>query len=822
MPPPFHAPGRLNPRSRWTFKVLALALGAIIGDFQSAIAEGVHEAPSVVWVGDAPLNAPSTSLEDVLEDGPELWDFDSLTDPAQYQQSVLPRVEAPSTPALSTTSQRAARQFAGAFGVSGVTSSTLAPAAMPSGSFVAGQESLVRATTDAGDLLGSTPAVLNLGLQRRNPIVTDPRVRGSRVGSLAASGSYWVPARIDLDTATSKIDSRIVDHMVVIPGPYTTLWGPGFDFIDFQLLRAPRYQNGFEAHGQTAVDYKTNGENWYGRQSAWGGAADWGFRMGYGQSTGNDYDSGDGTQIPSSFKSRDVDAALGAELTDNSSIDANYLRLDQTDIELPGQAFDIDFLFTDGYELAYVLRDQAAFDRFIFESWYNRTVFEGSAQRPGKRRIFPFYDIIEFTGFTDVDSMSTGYRSAFSWDGVDGERLTAGADLRYVKQELNEITSGRIGFNAFTDANSPIPRSHSSNPGLFTELTAPLAETGTVTVGARADWVSMNVEEEDAELAAVGTRMQPAVDILGSDEFDQDELLGATFLSVDWPVGGPWTVGGSAGYAERAPNLTERYAIEPFMFLIQNGLNTVTGDPLLDKERLCQVDLRLRADQDDWRGGVTAFHAWAFDYITFESMKTVTGPPLGQVEQVNLKYVNTELATLTGVEFLSECDLTDWLIPFATVKYVQGDDRTRNGDFATRQATAALPTEQVAGLPRGSFSGIPGGEKEPLPGILPLESRIGVRLADPNQSSRWGLELYARVVDSQDRVALSLLETPTPGFTVWDVRTYVRPQENLMLVAGVLNFTDHNYREHLDFRSQNGTTILQPGVNFYSGAELTY
>lgn len=316
------------------------------------------------------------------------WETDFLADPAQFQQPVTPRVEAATPTPLSTTSQRTASHFWTPFGASGPPSFA-AQATPPSGSVVSGQESIIRVATDAGDLLGSSPNMLNLGVQRRNPIVTDPRVRGSRVGSLAASGSYWTPARIDLDTVLSKIDSRIVDHMVVVPGPYTTLWGPGFDFIDFQLLRAPRYQNGFEAHGQSSVDYRTNGENWYGRQSAWGGDRDWGFRLGYGHSTGNDYDSGDGTQVPSSFKSRDADVALGAELTDDSSIDVNYLRLDQTDVELPGQAFDIDFLYTNGYEIAYELRDQPNFDRLVFESWYNRTVFEGDAQRPSKRTSFP-------------------------------------------------------------------------------------------------------------------------------------------------------------------------------------------------------------------------------------------------------------------------------------------------------------------------------------------------------------------------------------------------------------------------------------------------
>ena len=70
--------------------------------------------------------------------------------------------------------------------------------------------------------------------------------------------------------------------------------------------------------------------------------------------------------------------------------------------------------------------------------------------------------------------------------------------------------------------------------------------------------------------------------------------------------------------------------------------------------------------------------------------------------------------------------------------------------------------------------------------------------------------------------AASLAESPTPGFTVWDLRGSWQAFDDLLLVAGVENFTDNNYQEHLDFRSQNGIRVFQPGVNFYLGADLTY
>ena len=54
---------------------------------------------------------------------------------------------------------------------------------------------------------------------------------------------------MDLDTMLSKIDARLIENVVIIKGPYSVLYGPGFDFVDLQLLRSPRYETGPEGQG---------------------------------------------------------------------------------------------------------------------------------------------------------------------------------------------------------------------------------------------------------------------------------------------------------------------------------------------------------------------------------------------------------------------------------------------------------------------------------------------------------------------------------------------------------------------------------------------
>ena len=69
-------------------------------------------------------------------------------------------------------------------------------------------------------------------------------------------------------------------------------------------------------------------------------------------------------------------------------------------------------------------------------------------------------------------------------------------------------------------------------------------------------------------------------------------------------------------------------------------------------------------------------------------------------------------------------------------------------------------------------------------------------------------------------MAVSLLEQQTPGFTTFDLRGFWNVTNELLLIAGVENFTDKQYREHFDAR--NFSQVFRPGVNFYFGTELTY
>jgi len=640
-----------------------------------------------------------------------------------------------------------------------------------------------------------------------------------------------------LDTVLSKIDSRIIRDIVVVKGPYTSRLGPGFSFIDFQFLDTPRYADGPRCFASTSLEYKTNGEQLYGRQSIWGGGANYGYRVSYGHRTGNDYDTGSavfdaGGTLPTSYNSRHLDVAFGYDFSPDSHLEFNYLRLDQTGVEFPGLVFDINTLYTDGYELRYTLEDQPEFDLLEIEGWYNRTPFRGDTSGSGKNRQIPSIrphfglDPDEFL-VTDVDGMSAGYRAAVTWGQPGDEQLTVGTDLIRIGTQLNDIVPEHditLPFPPFPTVtvptqNYPIPRSHSNDIGIFAEHTQPYGDRLTVHTGARVDLIATDARDAVPNLR---DRLlnETTLSALKQTDLDQQFYPWSVFATVDYELNSCWTLTGGTGYAMRPPTLTELYAAGPYIGSLQPGLTFVEGDPELDEERLFQLDLGVRADLGRTRMSLSGFHAWVHDYITYDDIGELYQPPFPPfvpgADFQHVAYVNTELATLTGFELTAEHDICDWLTGFALMSYVEGRDHTRT----TPSRVAAIIRDEnllPAGTPR-SFDGAT--DKEPLPGIPPLEARLGLHLHEPAADPIWGIELEARIVDQQSRVAQTLFEAETPGFTVWNARGYVRALENLTLFAGVENFTDRFYQEHLDYRSGRG--VYRPGVNFYFLTEFIY
>ncbi|MEK6233315.1 MAG: TonB-dependent receptor plug domain-containing protein, partial [Planctomycetales bacterium] len=279
-----------------------------------------------------------------------------------------------------------------------------------SANLISGAEAATRATTDAGNLLKQSHNDPGVYVQQRSPIIGDPRIRGYRFGQYLAraDGAAWYPARLDVDSIISKIDSHVIQDVIVLNGPYSAQYGPGFAFIDIVTNPTPRYNNGFDWEASTGMNYNINGDQFFASQNVQGGSDNYGFNFFYSHRNGEDYKRGGGDLVPSSYKARNFNGAFGVDLSKYSSVEVKYLRQDLTDVELAGQLTDIDFLVTDGWNVNYSFVKE---DEFVFSvsGWYNRTRAEGSGQRSAKQALFAsaFLPGNVTRSNTDFDVMST-------------------------------------------------------------------------------------------------------------------------------------------------------------------------------------------------------------------------------------------------------------------------------------------------------------------------------------------------------------------------------------------------------------------------------
>ena len=671
----------------------------------------------------------------------------------------------------------------------------------PSVDAVLGNESQLRETTDTGNLIGKSTSVRGVSSQQRTPIVTDTRIRGERVGQVLASGSFWAPVRMDLDTMMNKLDSRLIDSLLIIKGPYSSRYGPGFSFVDIEMLATPRYADGPQSHGTSSADFQSNGGQWYGRQTFFGGSDDWGYRVSYGHRGGGDYTTGDGSTEAASYNSGDLNLALGKNLTPDDRFEFNLLRLDQHDLEFPGLYYDIRKLKTEGYEIKYTGTAPAFCDRLLSEVWYNRTSFTGDTFSPSKQADIPLdaglfgpdgSELTDGNAITDASGQSLGYRNEAIFGDLGIDHWSLGTDLNIQRQALNDIELSLPSG----DNNFPISPSKSVDVGFFVERVKVQNDWLRTNFGARVDTINANADDNVPGL-------EDPLSVIKDADLNQNFLLWSTYGTANVLLTDHWTLTSGLGFSQRPPTLTELYVENSFIGTLQRGLTFLDGDPLLNPERLKQIDLGINGRYERFQGGVNAYHAWISDFITYDLF--TDQDPDGGLPQ-GAEFVNTDRAILKGIDSFGKFDLTDRLSLFGTLSYTQGDDLTRE-----------KPGRRSGNSIRSNTAGV---TREALPGISPLDSRVGLMLRDPSQGRKWGVELTARMVSSQTRVASTLQELETDGFATGDVRAFRRFKNSALLTCGVENFSNTFYREHLDYRT--GNDVFRPGVNFYTGLQLNY
>lgn len=661
---------------------------------------------------------------------------------------------------------------------------------------------------DLAGALEQSDRVQTVNNQIRNPAALDPRVRAYRYGQIytQADGAFWMPVRQDLDTPLSMFDPNVIQLLEVVPGPYALQYGPGFAYLNAVTTLTPRYDC-YENHFFTGNTYYGNGDLLNATQRFYGGNQGWGYSILHASRTGNAYTAGNGVQIPAAYNNEDLFAQFGFDVDIDRRVEFNYLRQDQVNTQFPGQFFQVNAAVTQGWNLRYLDTSvDNIWTRLTAEGWYNIGWMKG-ATNP-QEWTFQVVDRVDqalrnrfgnpmgydpdFNAQTNGGIYTTGGRLTTVYGEDDERQLTVGTDARYINQYVNEHLFYNLPTPPPADFVTGLPRAFMTDVGVFSTLAMPVTSYWTSTLGARVDWVHTDLVDG----------IPPGYPQQNYDPpYNKNDVLYSVFLTNQIELDEDWTASVNFGEAMRPPTLTERYADGEFIAMIQSGFSRLIGGPEIPPEKLWQIDAALSFDYETARGRFGGFYSFIQNFSTFTVL-----PVLDPTGAKILYTFNTPLATLAGFEAYGEKDLNDYWTAFTSALYVSGRDQ--------------------------SFGA-------PLTQIYPLEGRVGIRLHDPDGGNRWGTEFIVRMVDRQDRLGTlrlgqpgaitgrEIIEFPTAGFVVCNLRGYWNMTERMSCVAGINNVFDVNYLEHLSLRYGPqppipAAAVLSPGFTPYVGVNWTY
>jgi iron complex outermembrane recepter protein len=690
--------------------------------------------------------------------------------------------------------------------------------------------------TSTGDLLKQIPSVSG---RRLSGINVDPRVRGYNSSQLNASANGMTQRRSiqDIDSLLSQIDPGVIQEISVIDGPYTSLYGPGFAFITADLFAPKRYDRP-ELHSSTIFNYGSNGQILYGRENVSGGGQTWGVYSSYGVRVGNDYRAGGASDfvVPSAFQKWDGMLSLSVDLNSFSRIEFDMLHTEMNNVEMPGIVYDLSNSTNSQFNLRYIIQeDRNGPQQLLLQSWHQDTVFFGNASSASKQQSFYQAFIAQVpadhgysrpaTTLSNGYSDSTGVRALRTFGQADGPQWTVGADWRRFEQRYLERDVDAQGVDVYNGTQFGVPQSRTDDVGALTNLQLPASDCLTLTLGGRVDHCStwLNVDDPIVTINPAGYEAG----------FDMPTYtLGMAYAMAKLKLNEHDTLNIGSGFAMRAPDPAELYSFEPFVPICRFGNSFMDGSSSLQPEKNWQFDLGVTSHRGRARYGARGFYATIWDYI--ESIPYYTSAPdysthylgrnfqgfaddergdlgyqsvNGDTCQAGYKAQNIPLATMAGGDLFGEYEIRKGFSIFGCVSYVHGEN---------------LHPLHVTKDAAGNSIVVANGSAEPLPGMYPLNGRISLRFTDP-EKDKWGTEFTTRLVNSQQEVATSLAELPSPAFSVFDLSGYYRIRKNLRVSLSLENLLNTDYYEPGSLVILNSagvpTFIREPGFSAILGID---
>lgn len=680
-------------------------------------------------------------------------------------------------------------------GLGGIQVTALSPGLQPSASVGAENVREIEAD-DTGGLLRSVPGV---NAARRGPLGFDPNVRGlteSAVGVYIGGMRTFPAGPLRMDSPLSHVDPSSIANVEVVKGPYALTWGPG----NMSAIRAqPRGANPppVALTGSVQSGFDSNRDAFessafvMGRQDAVFYSASGAWR------NGQDYETGDGREIPAQYTTGEARGHLGIELSPTTTLEVRGGYQEQLNIDYPGRLLDandfqtgmgqIDLSYEPGARnnatltsLDVQMHAQQTLHTMDNENkpTFNAGQFPNGMRRP-PLRINVNAEIQNFGG-----RVAAGLRLG-DWTGeIGGDVLytyrSATRPLRAVMMDGTEVVP------PFYQSDRVWPGVTIAQEGLFLNLQRRLGAVRVSGTG-RLDFVQSDADNPSEVFLqnAESFRDRPVT----TGDLSRSDVLWSGALTGTLPLTPVWSVSAGIGSVARPLQALELYSDRIPASRAQTSAE-FQGNPFLDPERSTQVDLWIEGQGNVWTLQASGFARRLDNFITLQPTGITPALPLSP--STVFGYVNGE-ATFYGAELQGTVQVIDRLQLRGSASYLWGQDETLD---------------------------------EPALGVSPASVSAGARWTLPITGSavqRLYLDGALTLAAEQDRVASTRGEQVTPGWAVADLQVGARLLNAVDLRFSAENVLDADYTNHLSASNPfNGARISEPGRVFAFTAAYTF
>lgn len=624
------------------------------------------------------------------------------------------------------------------------------------------------------------------GIIKRGNYAMDPSFRAAQYEQLniqydgGTKVLHACPNR--MDPITTHVVPEDIQQIEVIRGPYSVRYGATFGGIINMVSRQPENMDhgisgtistGYEGNGNALVnlarleytDKKFDVVGTYTRRDF------------------QNYEDGNGNEIPSAFLSNDYSLRFGYNFTPLERLQVQWRQSFGRDILHAALPMDSDYDDSSILNLDYQKKQVTdRLKKLKVKAYYSYVDHLMSNTRRSN------FSMVEAR--SPVEATTAGGKAELTWEFDEDWRTFTGVDALLISRDgvRNRLVKAMNGNPLdepmeFTD--KIWQDSHINDIGVFAESNYRFSNSASVNLGFRYDHVISDIQDPAENFQEYYPGLDRRTEHNFSATVSAKKKMGNHLLEFAF------------GRGVRSANMIER-AINHFQ-IGQDPFEYV-GNPNLDAEVNHQFEIAYKGkkqiggffDLVNWNASV--YYSDLDNYIVGIIDETKDRKFMPNAEPAHPKvFRNLEDAYKTGFEAGLNLNFLEFWKFSTDVSYVY----TRNEDL-----------------------------NEALPLTSPLRSNFILAYEDKSFTS----SLSLNVVAEQDQLAGSFGESSaTPGYELLDLKLSYDLMENLNVGAGVLNIFDVNYYDHLNFAFRNqaandlstGSRLTNPGRNISFFAKYT-